>query len=161
MSVLVAIAITTGLLSAVWGWASIALGLLTWAGFLGCSTFFANPADGAKGLTLSIASNMSGVFWAMAIIHLSQVGGGEIWSYVVTGVISTFMCLQAKKDWLSFIPGTFIGSCATFASGGDWQLVAPSLVVGVLFGFSMKTSGLWLQAKLAKAEPQPEAARQQ
>ncbi|PSW20278.1 DUF1097 domain-containing protein [Photobacterium sanctipauli] len=153
MSVLVAIAITTGILSGIWGWVAVSLGLLSWAGFLGCTTYFASPKDGLKGVALSIATNLSGVFWAMVIIKLSTYVGIEIIGYVVTAVIAFFMCVQAKQTWLSFIPGTFIGSCATFASNGDWQLVVPSLILGVVFGYTMKATGLWLQQKLAKPEP--------
>ncbi|MGF1871715.1 DUF1097 domain-containing protein [Photobacterium indicum] len=148
MTVLVAIALTTGILSGIWGWVAISLGLLSWAGFLGCTTYFASPKDGMKGLGLSIVTNLSGVFWAMVIIHLSSMFSLEIIGYVVTAVVAFMMCVQAKKSWLNFIPGTFIGSCATFASNGDWQLVIPSLILGALFGYTMKTSGLWLHEKL-------------
>ncbi|MCW8329327.1 DUF1097 domain-containing protein [Photobacterium sp. SDRW27] len=148
MSVLVAIAITTGILSGIWGWVAVSLGLLSWAGFLGCTTYFASPKDGVKGLGLSIVTNLSGVFWALVIIHLSTVIGIEIIGYVVTAVVAFLMCVQAKKSWLNFIPGTFIGSCATFAANGDWQLVVPSLILGAIFGYTMKASGLWLQQKL-------------
>ncbi|KHT64316.1 membrane protein [Photobacterium gaetbulicola] len=152
MSTLVAIAITTGILSGIWGWVAVSLGLLSWAGFLGCTAYFASPKDGLKGLLISLATTLSGVFWAMVIIYLSTEVGIEIIGYVITAVVAFLMCVQAKQTWLSFIPGTFIGSCATFASGGDWQLVVPSLVLGILFGYSMKASGLWLQQKLAKPE---------
>ncbi|KMV28936.1 DUF1097 domain-containing protein [Photobacterium swingsii] len=148
MSVLVAIAITTGILSGIWGWVAVSLGLLSWGGFLGCTTYFASPKDGLKGLGLSMATNLSGVFWAMVIIKLSSVFSIEIIGYVVTAVVAFFMCVQAKQTWLNFIPGTFIGSCATFAANGDWQLVVPSLLLGVVFGYCMKSSGLWLKEKL-------------
>ena len=84
MNILLSIAITTGILSGIWGWVAVALGLL---------------------------------------------------------------CIQAKQVLLSFVPGTFIGACATFAGQGDWKLVLPSLAVGLLFGYAMKNSGLWLAAR--------------
>ncbi|NVO99945.1 DUF1097 domain-containing protein, partial [Photobacterium damselae subsp. damselae] len=31
---------------------------------------------------------------------------------------------------------------------GDWKLVVPSLVVGAIFGYAMKASGVWLHDKL-------------
>ncbi|MDO6707043.1 DUF1097 domain-containing protein [Photobacterium sp. 1_MG-2023] len=150
MSVLIAIAITTGILSGLWGWIAVSLGLLSWAGFLGCTTYFASPQDGLKGVGLSLATNLSGVAWAMMIIHGSEWIGIEVFGYVMTALVSFLMCVQAKRQWLSFIPGTFIGCCATFAANGHWQLVIPSLILGVCFGYAMKTSGLWLQAKSQK-----------
>ncbi|ENM5731710.1 DUF1097 domain-containing protein [Vibrio mimicus] len=148
MSTLFAIALTTGILSGVWGWVAVSLGLLSWAGFLGCTSYFASPKDGVKGLGQSLLTNLSGVFWAMVILHASQWVGLEIVGYVVTSIVAFMMCIQAKKSWLAYIPGTFIGSCATFAANGDWQLVVPSLILGGLFGYLMKASGLWLYQKL-------------
>ena len=42
MSVLVAISLTTGILSGIWGWVAATLGLLSWVGFLGCTSYFAS-----------------------------------------------------------------------------------------------------------------------
>ncbi|ETJ36410.1 Inner membrane protein ycdZ, partial [human gut metagenome] len=63
----------------------------------------------------------------------------------VSVVDNTFLS-QAKQLLLSFVPGTFIGACATFAGQGDWKLVLPSLALGLVFGYAMKNSGLWLGA---------------
>lgn len=149
MSLLIAIALTTGILSGIWGWVAVSLGLLSWGGFLGCTTYFALQRDGLKGVGLSIATNISGVFWAMVIIKLSSIINMEIVGYIITALVAFMMCAQAKKRWLSFIPGTFIGSCATFAANGNWQLVISSLVVGVIFGYLMKTTGIWLHARMS------------
>ena len=46
MNVLFAIAVTTGILSGVWGWVAVSLGLIGWAGFLGCTAYFACPQGG-------------------------------------------------------------------------------------------------------------------
>ncbi|MGF1696464.1 DUF1097 domain-containing protein [Vibrio lamellibrachiae] len=148
MSALVAISLTTGILSGLWGWIAISLGLLSWAGFLGCTSYFASPTSGLKGLGQSLITNMTGVFWALVIIHTSSLLSLEIVGYIVTAVVAFFMCIQAKQQWLAYIPGTFIGSCATFAAEGQWQLVVPSLILGGVFGYLMKASGLWLHQKL-------------
>lgn len=150
MSVLVAIAITTGILSGIWGWLSVSLGLLTWAGFLGCTTVFASPTHGVKGLMISITTNLSGVFWCLMIIQFSSLSSLSLIGYVATGIVATLMCIQAKQQLLSFIPGTFMGCCATFAANADWKAVIPAMVIGAIFGYLMKASGIllhqWLQA---------------
>ncbi|MBY5991275.1 DUF1097 domain-containing protein [Ferrimonas balearica] len=160
MSALVAIAITTGLLSALWGWLSIALGLLTWAGFLGCTSYFASSDDSLKGLGVSLASNLSGVLWGLSLIHGSQWLEHPMLGYLLTGVVAFIMCVQSRQRWLTFIPGTFIGCCATFAAEGHWQLVVPSLLLGGLFGYLMKRSGLWLKARADGRAPAADPARQ-
>lgn len=145
MNPLLMIAITTGVLSGLWGWVAVSFGLLSWAGFLGCTAYFACPQGGVRGLLLSLFSCCSGVFWAMVIIQGSALAPQlEIAGYLLTGVVAFLMCIQAKQRWLGFIPGTFIGACATFAGAGDWQLVSTSLLIGLAFGYAMKNSGLWL-----------------
>ena len=152
MSTLLAIAITTGILSGIWGWLSVTIGLLTWVGFLGCTSFFASPIDGVKGLYISLLTNLSGVFWAMVAIHGSEYISIDIISYVVAGLIAFIMCIQAKQGLLNYLPGTFIGSCATFATDGNWKLVIPSIVLGAIFGYVMKVSGLYLSQRLNKSD---------
>ncbi|WP_318385349.1 DUF1097 domain-containing protein [Enterobacter sp.] len=152
MNILFSIALTTGILSGIWGWVAVSLGLLSWAGFLGCTAWFACPQSGMKGLLITFCTLLSGVAWAQLIIHSSALMPHlEIASYAITGVVAFLMCMQAKSLLLSFVPGTFIGACATFAGQGDWRLVVPSLIVGLIFGFAMKNSGLWLAARREKA----------
>ncbi|CAK4075838.1 DUF1097 domain-containing protein [Vibrio sp. MarTm2] len=158
MSTLVAIALTTGILSGLWGWLAISLGLLSWAGFLGCTSYFASPTSGFKGLIQSLLTNMTGVFWAMVIIHASQYASLEILGYVITAVVAFLMCMQATQSLLTYIPGTFIGCCATFAASGDWKLVIPSLILGGIFGYLMKASGLWLHQKAHQTQSSAELA---
>ncbi len=85
------------------------------------------------------------------IIHGSALAPQvQILSYMMTGVVAFLMCIQARRTLLSFVPGTFIGACATFAADGDWRLVIPSLALGLVFGYAMKNSGLWLAARADK-----------
>lgn len=148
MNKLFALALTTGLLSGIWGWFAITFGLIGWAGFLGCTAYFACPQNGIKGLIISFFTLCSGVFWAWIIINGSEVFHQlQLANYIITGIVAFMMCIQAKSILLSFVPGTFIGACATFANQGDWRIVVVSLIPGLIFGFAMKNSGLWLSKK--------------
>lgn len=150
MNILLSIAITTGILSGIWGWVAVSW-LTKLGGLPGCTAYFACPQGGLKGLAISAATLLSGVVWAMVIIYGSALAPHlEILGYVITGIVAFLMCIQAKQLLLSFVPGTFIGACATFAGQGDWKLVLPSLALGLIFGYAMKNSGLWLAARSAK-----------
>nr|CEK28204.1 Glutathione-regulated potassium-efflux system protein [Yersinia ruckeri] len=159
MNIILMIAMTTGVLSGIWGWVAVTYGLISWAGFLGCTAYFACPQGGIKGLIISLLTVASGIFWAMLIIHGSALQPEwAIFGYFLTGIVAFLMCIQACQQWFSFVPGTFIGACATFAGNGDWQWVSVSLLVGLVFGYAMKNSGLWLAAKrdkLKNQRPQP------
>lgn len=144
------LALTTGLLSALWAWAAVALGLPSWAGFLGCTAWFASPKGGVTGFLTILFTLGSGVLWAQVIIAGSAVAPGITWlSYAMTGVVAFLMCVQSRQTLLSFVPGTFIGACATFAAQGDWKSVLPALLLGLLFGVAMKASGQWLAGRAA------------
>lgn len=92
MNILLSIAITTGILSGIWGWVAVSLGLLSWAGFLGCTAYFACPQGGLKGLAISAATLLSGVVWAMVIIYGSALAPHlEILGYVITGIVAFLM----------------------------------------------------------------------
>lgn len=144
------LALTTGLLSALWAWAAVALGLPSWAGFLGCTAWFASPKGGVTGFLTILFTLGSGVLWAQVIIAGSAVAPGIAWlSYAMTGVVAFLMCIQSRQTLLSFVPGTFIGACATFAAQGDWKSVLPALLLGLLFGVAMKASGQWLAGRAA------------
>lgn len=144
----ISLALTTGLLSALWAWAAVSLGLPSWAGFLGCTAWFASPKGGVTGFLTILFTLCSGVLWAQVIIAGSAVAPELAWlSYAMTGVVAFLMCIQARQTLLGFVPGTFIGTCATFAGQGDWKGVLPALLLGLLFGVAMKCSGQWLAGR--------------
>ena len=85
----------------------------------------------------------------MVIISFSSSVNINFASYLITAIVAFIMCIQAKQKLLLFVPGTFIGACATFASNGDWRTVSLSLSLGIIIGFLMKKTGTWLHEKLA------------
>lgn len=87
---------------------AVALGLLSWAGFLGCTAYFACPQGGLKGLLISTCTVMSGVVWALVIIHGSALAPQlEVVSYIMTGVVAFLMCIQARPADSLFCAGYF------------------------------------------------------
>ena len=122
MSPLIAIAITTGILSAVWGWVAVTLGLISWGGVLGCTSYFAS-SGGYKALLQTLLCNASGMLWALLLIHGDAWWGAGVAGYLMTGVVAPLMCVQARQQWLSYIPGTFAGCCAPFGAAGEWRLL--------------------------------------
>ncbi|ABZ77182.1 protein of unknown function DUF1097 [Shewanella halifaxensis HAW-EB4] len=131
------IAISAGLLAAVWAGVADALHLVTWIGFLSCSTFFAQTHSGIKGMLMAMTTNLSGVFWGWLIISGSSFFVSPLMSYTFTGIATAAMCLQASHHKLAFIPGAFIGCCITFAMGADIAAIIPPLLLGAVLGYSM------------------------
>ena len=131
------IAISAGLLAAVWTGFADVFQLVTWIGFLGCSTFFAQTESGPKGMLMAMTTNLSGVFWGWLIISGSSFFVSPLFGYAFTGIATAAMCLQASYQKLAFIPGAFIGCCITFAMGGDIAAILPPLLLGAVLGYSM------------------------
>jgi hypothetical protein len=140
MDVLVALAISIGILIA--GWTYVALGvaaLPVWAGIVAWGCFFAAGGKTA-GLTKTLASNLSGVLWAfLALKAWESFGGGVPVLSVLVGVAALFMVLQAKIPALSFIPGAFLGAATAVSvvvgASGSWTKTIIALVAGALLGY--------------------------
>ena len=144
MDVLVALAVSIGVLIAAWTY--IALGpaaLPVWAGIVAWGCFFAAGGK-TTGLTKTIASNLSGVVWAfLALQAANMLGGGLPALSVCVGVAALFMVLQSKIAVLSFIPGAFLGAAtavsvvvgagATFPH--PWVKTIIALVAGAVLGY--------------------------
>lgn len=148
---LMAVSISVGIFSGLWAYLSSAFGLITWAGFLGCTTYFA--AGGKKeGFKKAIITNIAGVFWAVITIICSNKLGFSGAGALMTGIASFIMCAQAKWSLLDFIPGTFVGSCTTFAAQGDWKQAIPALICGAILGYVSESVGIWLYDILNQKE---------
>jgi hypothetical protein len=144
MDVLVALAISIGILIA--GWTYVALGpaaLPVWAGIVAWGCFFAAGGK-TTGLSKTVASNLSGVVWAfLALYAAKSLGGGVPVLSVCVGVAALFMVLQAKIPALSFIPGAFLGAATAVSvvvGAGTtfphpWIKTIIALVVGALLGY--------------------------
>ena len=124
MSYLFAVGITVGLLAGVWVYLSGVMGLIGFVGFLGWASYFA-AGGGLKGVRSAFCTNMSGVLWGFVTIAVC---------ILFTILFAAVMCWQAKFAILGFIPGTFIGNAAFYASGNDWKGTAVALVCGISLG---------------------------
>jgi hypothetical protein len=141
MDVLVALAVSIGVLIAVWTY--IALGpaaLPVWAGIVAWGCFFAAGGK-TTGLTKTIASNLSGVLWAFLALQAAKSFGGSLPALsVCVGLAAVFMVLQSRIALLSFIPGAFLGAATAVSvvvgANGTWTRTVVALVAGALFGYA-------------------------
>jgi hypothetical protein len=140
MDVLVALAISIGVLIA--GWTYVALGvaaLPVWAGIVAWGCFFAAGGK-TTGLTKTLASNLAGVFWAFVALRATEsFGGGLPILSIMVGLAALFMVLQAKIPALSFIPGSFLGAATAVSvvvgAKGTWTATIIALVAGAVLGY--------------------------
>ena len=61
MSSLFALSLVTAVLCGIWSFAAEAVGLPSWAGFAGCTAYFASGKHGVAGLKKAIPTNLAGV----------------------------------------------------------------------------------------------------
>ncbi len=157
MDALVALALSIGVLIA--GWTYVALGpgaLPVWAGIVAWGCFFAAGGK-TDGLMKTLASNLSGVFWAfLALTAWNQFGGGLPVISALVGVAAIAMVLQAKVPTLGFIPGAFIGAATAVSvvvgANGTYPKTIIALVAGAILGYlSEMLAGALTGAKRAVA----------
>jgi len=147
MSPLLSVSISSGLLSGILVWLANSVDIPSWIFFLGATSYFASTDKGFGGLMQVWFSNCSGAMLAIVIILVSGILSNEIGGSVTTGVIAFIMCFQAKLPILKFIPGTFLGAIAIFASQGNWLITFFALFFGAIFGYLMTEGGEYLHRK--------------
>ena len=141
MDVLVALAISIGILIAVWTYIALAVAALpVWAGIVAWGCFFAAGGK-TQGLAKTVAANLSGVLWAFLALYLwNMFGGGVPLLSLLVGVAAFIMVIQAKIPALSFIPGAFLGAATAVSvvvgANGTWTNTIIALVAGALFGYA-------------------------
>ncbi|MBA3497650.1 MAG: DUF1097 domain-containing protein [Gemmatimonadales bacterium] len=140
MDALVALALSIGILIA--GWTYVALGpgaLPVWAGIVAWGSFFAAGGK-TDGLMRTIATNLSGVFWALlALTAWNRFGGGVPVLSLLVGLAAICMVMQSKVRALSFIPGAFLGAATAVSvvvgANGSWSRTVIALVIGAVLGY--------------------------
>lgn len=134
-------AFATALLCAIWIGAAPLAGLLGWAGFGGCTAYFACPAK--RRLRIALICLTSGIFYAMGSIYLGKSVPGIAFAILTTFIITFLMCAGPCFKALAFVPGAFIGSFSCFAADGDLWVI-PSLLIGVFLGLACDKFGQYL-----------------
>lgn len=133
-------AFATALLCTVWVFLASLVNMPGWAGFAGCTAYFAAPRQGLAGLPATFACVCSGMIYALASLRLGMYLPGNATMLTMCFVTTFLMCAGGAKRLLAFVPGAFIGSFSTFAAGGE-LIVVPAILTGILLGFACDSLG--------------------
>ncbi len=138
MDMLTALALSIGILIALWVKVGTMASLLVPAGIVAWACFFAAGGKTA-GLQKTIASTLSGVVWVwLAHMLIGAMNMGSF-AWIIIGVVAFFLVLQSKVPILSFIPGAFCGAAVTaWAAPADprgYLMVAVALIAGAVLGY--------------------------
>jgi len=151
MDRLLALAVSVGVLVALWVKVGAMASLAVPGGVVAWACFFAAGGK-TQGLQKAIASNLSGVVWvwiAMALVGTMNLGS---FSWIVFGVVAFMLVIQSKLAALSFIPGALCGAAVTaWATPIDlkgYLMVGVALVAGAVLGY-MSEMGAGMIAKKA------------
>lgn len=148
-----ATALATGLLSGIWTYIAPLFGLLIWAGFAGCTTFFVVGTGRWRALATATITNVTGVACGMIILVLASAADFSAGMAILSGIVTTIMVLLGSVKPMNYTPGIFVGAFSTFASGGDWFVITMSLLCGVLLGFFSAELGMKFAALYRKLTP--------
>ncbi len=133
-------AFATSLLCTIWVFLANIASLPGWAGFAGCTAYFAAPGRGLKGLPVVFACLCTGIIYAMASLRMAIALPGDAAMLTMCFLTTFLMCAGGASRLLAFVPGAFIGSFSTFAAAGD-LVVIPALILGIMLGFACDSFG--------------------
>lgn len=159
---LLALSISTALFCGIWhALASLTtFGLMSWAGFAGCTTYFSTGSHGWTGLRRTVIPNLAGLSCGITCFYLGEIvpalGTWGVWC----GIITFIMCIISYFKLLDFCPGIFMGCFSTFASlGGAKEGEIPtvfvylgiSLIAGAFLGVLCDKGGVYLNKLFTKS----------
>jgi Protein of unknown function (DUF1097) len=151
MDMLMAMAVSIGVLIAVWVKLGAMASLAVPAGIVAWALFYAAGGK-MQGLQKVVASTLSGVVWvwiAMTLIGAMNMGS---LTWIIIGVVGFILVIQSKLPALSFIPGAFCGAAVTaWAAPADpkgYIMIAVALVAGAVLGY-LSEMGAGMIAKKA------------
>ena len=138
MDMLMALAVSIGVLIAVWVKVGAMASLAVPAGIVAWALFYAAGGK-MQGLQKVVASTLSGVVWvwiAMTLIGAMNMGS---LTWIIIGVVGFILVIQSKLPALSFIPGAFCGAAVTAwmapTDAKGYVMVAVALVAGAVLGY--------------------------
>lgn len=154
MDLLVALGISIGILAGTWVYVGLlpAIALPVWVGVISWACFYA--VGGKKeGLLKTLCSNLSGLLWGFLIVTVyGKLGGSLIVLAVAVAVGCFIMCVMAKINIFSFIPGAFAGTASYFSvvfyygaakvtGRFDWLDTAICLIAGAILALLSQAIG--------------------
>jgi hypothetical protein len=151
MDMLMALAVSIGVLIALWVKVGTMASLAVPAGIVAWALFYAAGGK-TQGLQKVIASTLSGVVWVwLANTLIGAMNMGSM-AWIIIGVVAFLLVIQSKLPVLSFIPGAFCGAAVTAwaapTNPQGYLMVAVALVAGAVLGY-LSEMGAGMIAKKA------------
>lgn len=144
----IATAAFTGILCGIWGGFAGVVGLSAWAGFAGCTAYFASGKKNLAGISMTAITTIIGVAYGWLMLNgAQQLGGSNIAFALSIGVLVMCIVLMGQIKLTAFVPGIFVGCYSYFAmTNNDWKILAGSLLAGALLGLACDLGGRTLFA---------------
>lgn len=141
MDMVLALALTVGVLVAVFVKVATMISMLWYVGVLGWACFIAAGGK-LNGVKRAGLAGLAGMFWVAAAEMTSLVSGQMQLEWVFLGIAAFLIVLQAKLSWFSFFPAGLVGAAVIGAGGpiGIFDAVtnlrlAVVFVLGIIIGY--------------------------
>ncbi|MBI5303934.1 MAG: DUF1097 domain-containing protein [Chloroflexi bacterium] len=149
----VPLALSVGVLATAWTYASVKLGLPTWAAFVGWAFFFVAGGD-AKAMMKAGVPTLVGVLFGYAALYGLKLNGeaGVIGVSVAVGVAALVLVIMMNWETFALAPAAFAAFASffafAFASKDVFALdnilyTLITLVIGIVLGYLSATIPAW------------------
>ncbi len=147
------LALSVGILATIWTYASIKLGLPTWAGFVGWAFYFVAGGD-FKAIQKAVLPIIVGVLFGYASLYGLKLGGetGVIGISVAVGVAALVLVVLMNWSAFALAPAAFAAFASFFAfafASKDMFVIDNiiytliTLIIGVVVGYLSTTLPTW------------------
>jgi hypothetical protein len=153
MDMVLALALSVGVIVAVFVKVAAMISMLWYVGVLGWACFMAAGGK-MNGVKRAAVAGLGGMFWVAAAEMTSLVSGQMQLEWVFLGIAAFLIVIQAKLSWFSFIPAGLTGAAVLGAGGpvGIFDAVtnlrlAIVFVLGTVIGYVAETAAGMLTKK--------------
>jgi hypothetical protein len=116
MDMVIALALSVGVLVAVFVKVGPMIGMLWYVGVLGWACFIAAGGK-LNGVKRVAAAGLAGMFWVAAAEMTALVSGQMQLEWLFLGIAAFLIIIQTKLSWFSFIPAGLAGAAVIGAGG--------------------------------------------
>jgi hypothetical protein len=116
MDMVIALALSVGVIVAVFVKVAAMISMLWYVGVIGWACFIAAGGKG-NGVKRAAVAGLGGMFWVAAAEATSLMSGQMGLEWVFLGIAAFLIVLQSKLSWFSFIPAGLAGAAVIGAGG--------------------------------------------
>lgn len=141
-------ALTVAIFMAGLAWVCRNFNLPIWYSLVSASLFFVAPQNNIQGLVATLFSALIGILIGVIFMHSKLLLPTFPYQFEVVLAVSVFILyLITQINYINHFASALISFALLILSNGDWIMLCPAVVLGILCGFIARIMMLFISGK--------------